>query len=576
MTDGRLSFAGAYAGQGGPLFASDDHLGGAVGKLALARAQGAITIAAGLLGFAGVLLPHPDSYFVPGLVAIQAWSFAGGLLILLLAPRVPLWVLRLNPPASTALTTLAVICSGYAASPYALFYLWTTVFAFYFFSRAEALFNFAFAIVNFSLVILLVGSPDFPGEGPVTHFLVMLAGSVAVAGIALMALRERVGALIDRLTDAARTDGLTGLRSRRGLREALEIELERARNGEYHRPVSLLIADLDHFQEVNNRFGQQVGDRVLRRVGAVLDQMTRRIDTVARSAGEEFSVLLPETGKQDAYMLAERMLAQLRDTLSGERRPLTASIGVAGYPDDGATADELLNSADHALYGAKVLGRDRVVLFSNEVATIIAGKGGERRAVKSQTQLASVLGLAETLDLRDSGTARHSQTVGRLAEVIARELGLPDQRVARIRLAGILHDVGKIGVPDTILQKPGPLSDQEWEEMRRHPEIGERLIGGGELEEIREWLVAHHERPDGGGYPRGLAGDEIPLEARILAVADAFEAMTADRIYRPALGEQAASRELRRGAGTQFDERVVAALLRMLERHGLEPLVANE
>jgi putative nucleotidyltransferase with HDIG domain len=174
------------------------------------------------------------------------------------------------------------------------------------------------------------------------------------------------------------------------------------------------------------------------------------------------------------------------------------------------------------------------------------------------------------------GTVRHSETVGRLAEVIGRELGLPQERVARLRLAGILHDIGKVGIPDTVLQKAGPLTEEEWQQMRRHPEIGAQLLGGGELAEIRAWLLAHHERPDGNGYPSGVTADEIPLEARILSVADAFEAMTSDRIYRPAIGEQAACEELRRGVDAQFDKRVVDALLRVLERHGLEPLVANE
>jgi HD-GYP domain-containing protein (c-di-GMP phosphodiesterase class II) len=148
---------------------------------------------------------------------------------------------------------------------------------------------------------------------------------------------------------------------------------------------------------------------------------------------------------------------------------------------------------------------------------------------------------------------------------VARELGLPRERVERVRLAGVLHDVGKIGVSDVILRKPGPLDDAEWAEMRRHPEIGARILGASEFDDIRAWVLAHHERPDGRGYPNGLRGDEIPVEARILAVADAYEAMTSDRVYRAAIGDEAARAELRRGSGSQFDPLVVQALLVVLD-----------
>jgi len=181
--------------------------------------------------------------------------------------------------------------------------------------------------------------------------------------------------------------------------------------------------------------------------------------------------------------------------------------------------------------------------------------------------VATIISLAEALDLRDAGTADHSQTVGRYSALTARELGLDPRRAGRVRLAGVLHDVGKVGLPDSVLRKPGPLTDEEWAEMRRHPEIGARILSSGEFDDIRPWVLAHHERPDGEGYPVGLAGDEIPLEARIVAVADAYEAMTADRVYRPALGAEEAREELLRDAGTQFDERVVDAFLSAVRAH---------
>ncbi|MEA2437573.1 MAG: hypothetical protein QOF65_2129, partial [Thermoleophilaceae bacterium] len=162
---------------------------------------------------------------------------------------------------------------------------------------------------------------------------------------------------------------------------------------------------------------------------------------------------------------------------------------------------------------------------------------------------------------RDSGTASHSQTVGRLAALIAKALGFDDARVERIRLAGMLHDIGKIGIPDWILHKPGKLDEAEWAEIKKHPEMGARIAASAKLDDISEWILCHHERVDGRGYPGGLPEDEIPVEARILAVADAYEAMTSDRVYRRAMRAADAERELRDQSGAQFDTAVVDALL---------------
>lgn len=172
--------------------------------------------------------------------------------------------------------------------------------------------------------------------------------------------------------------------------------------------------------------------------------------------------------------------------------------------------------------------------------------------------------LAETLDLRDVGTAMHSQTVGRYAETIATQLGLDAKRVERLRLAGLLHDIGKLGVPDEVLRKPGKLTEAEFAEIRKHPELGARILAGANLEDISAWVLFHHERLDGHGYPYGLEGGQVGLEARILSVADSFEAMTSDRVYRRALTLSDALAELERCSGTQFDPAVVRAFLSTL------------
>jgi putative nucleotidyltransferase with HDIG domain len=241
----------------------------------------------------------------------------------------------------------------------------------------------------------------------------------------------------------------------------------------------------------------------------------------------------------------------------------TLSFGVASAPAHAEGGAGLLRAANLATSAAKELGGDRSVSYSDEVERML---GDERRAESDEElQLATVIALAEALDIRDSGNGEHSQAVGRYAELAARELGFDEEHVERVRIAGVLHDIGKIGVSDGVLMKPGPLDASEWKEVRTHPEIGARLLSRPEFDDLRGWILAHHERPDGRGYPHGLAGDEIPVEARILAVADAYQAMTAERVYRSALGESAARAELRAGAGTQFDAAVVDVFLRVLE-----------
>jgi putative nucleotidyltransferase with HDIG domain len=205
------------------------------------------------------------------------------------------------------------------------------------------------------------------------------------------------------------------------------------------------------------------------------------------------------------------------------------------------------------------------VVYNPEIAETLMVATGQVTP-RAERHSSTVLALAEVIDIRDSGTAAHSETVGRYAGAIARELGLPQDLVERVRFGGIVHDVGKIGIPDAVLRKPGWLTEEDWIEMRRHPEIGARILRGANLDDIGEWVLHHHERPDGRGYPEGKRGDDIPLEARILAVADAYEAMTSDRVYRPAMSHEAAREELSTCAGEQFDPRVVEAFLTLLER----------
>jgi diguanylate cyclase (GGDEF)-like protein len=363
---------------------------------------------------------------------------------------------------------------------------------------------------------------------------------------------------LEHMRHLAEHDPLTGLRNRREFEPRILDGLLGAGGG------ALLVCDLDNFKRVNDSLGHEAGDEVLRRFADVLRRSTRGTDVPTRLGGEEFAVLLPGAGGDEALAVAERLRLAVRAAFAGFPASVSVSVGVAASSPELATAADLMRAANRALYAAKRLGRDRVVPYHAETLSLLDDLRDAGGA--SDEQLAAAMLLAETLDLRDVGTARHSQTVGRLCELIARELGWSAARIERQRAAGVLHDIGKLGISDKILHKPGKLDDDEWEEIRRHPEIGARILEHAHLRDIAAWVLRHHERIDGRGYPDGLAADEIPVEARVLAVADAYEAMTADRPYREGLPAAAAEAELREGAGTQFDPDVVAALLRALHR----------
>jgi diguanylate cyclase (GGDEF)-like protein/putative nucleotidyltransferase with HDIG domain len=521
------------------------------------RALGGLFVAGGLLALVMLALPvDPSTHEWPIAVLAVGAILQGAVMIAFPRhlPRGDRWI-SLNLGAGTTFIAAAIYFADTSTTPLALLYLWVALDSFFFLSRTSALRHLAYVGVSYAVVLAAMPSSDNTAIGR----WIMTMGTVCAVGALADILRERSDRLIERLGQAASTDPLTGLWNRRGFERLMTAELARAeRSGE---PLSLLIGDLDHFKTVNDRFGHGQGDEVLQQFSALVRAVGRQSDASARIGGEEFAMILPATDQHQAYVLAERIRRQVRETLIPQGQVMSISFGVASAPAHGSTLEELVHHADRALYVAKHLGRDRSVIYNAEVDLSV-----ERRdAFAAPEQLSAVLVLAETMDLRDNGTALHSQTVGRYAEAVAQRLGLAAPHVERVRLAGLLHDVGKIGVPDNVLQKSGPLDENEWAEMRKHPELGARMLAGANLDDISGWVLAHHERPDGRGYPAGLSGDEISLEARILAAADAFEAMTGDRVYRSAMPVADAIAELLAHAGTQFDPNVVEALIASYE-----------
>jgi diguanylate cyclase (GGDEF)-like protein len=471
----------------------------------------------------------------------------------------PSWSFDLLLASGTVLIEWTVWASGDSTSSYAMLFFWIAIWAFYFLPQWRAIVQLVVIAFAYAAVVALA---DDRSSTAVIHWAVT-NGALIVAGALIGVQRAQTRRIVRRLADDARRDTLTGLINRRGFEELFETELERARRTDGQ--LSVIVADLDRFKRLNDRFGHQAGDHALQRVAEILQTVKRRIDTAARIGGEEFAVIVPSSDHHAAYILAERMRREVRETFASDASCLTVSLGVAAFSVHGASAEALVRNADQALYAAKQLGRDRTVVYSDDIAGTLLAVEGEPADGDPGLHRNTVLALAEVIDTREHGSTEHSQRVGRYAAAIAEALGLPTDVIERIRFGGIVHDIGKIGVPDKILRKPGWLTDEEWSELRRHPEVAARILRGANFEDVSGWVHAHHERPDGSGYPRGLSGGEIPLEARILAVADAYEAMRSNRAYRPPLTAPAARAELKRCAGTQFDERVVTTFLELLD-----------
>ncbi|MDQ6804553.1 MAG: diguanylate cyclase [Actinomycetota bacterium] len=522
----------------------------------MAKALGGLYVAGGTLALLTVLLPHTVRANELGLLLIVGNAYLVSASLVWLARSVPRWLLAVGLAWGTTLISGVVFFSAERPSPLIFFYLWIFLYSSYFFTRPHAVAQIAYVGIAYGVVLGVQ-----PPPGALAWWAVGM-GTLLVTAALIWTMRQRGESLIARLYDAARTDPLTKLLNRRGFRELLDLELERARRSEL--AMTVLVGDLDHFKEVNDTSGHQAGDAALRRIAHVLESVKRQVDTVSRAGGEEFALILPDTDQDGALIAAERLRCAVLDEFVGDAVPITISFGIAIFRDHGETAASLLHAADDALYEAKESGRNRSVLFSREVKNM-AQYGMRNPNIEGERFTAVMLDLAGVVDLRFSGSARHSETVGRYAEMMARELELSEQRIGRVRLAGLLHDIGKVGVADSILNKPGRLSPEDFATIKTHPALGAQILEHPCLADIRTWVAAHHERPDGQGYPHGLSGPQLGIETRILAVADAYEAMTSDRAYRSSIGHPAARAELRRCAGSQFDAGVADALLAVLD-----------
>ncbi len=378
--------------------------------------------------------------------------------------------------------------------------------------------------------------------------------------------REEFRSLNQELTELVITDGLTGLYNHRYFQDRLSEEIQRSvRN---NKPFALLFCDLDYFKSFNDLNGHHLGDKALKAISQVIKNTKRAMDIAARYGGEEFAIILPETDGPEAKKVAERFRREVEmfefETRHHDKYHLTVSIGVAVYPQDGITKEELLERADLMMYYAKCLGRNQVHLY--EEARGSASDMTQDHVIRDGVFMNAVQFMASMVEEKDHYSHRHSESVTGYAVSTAQVLGLSRTEMYHVGLGALLHDLGKIGISDEILSKKGPLSMEEMARIRSYPLIGAEILKRStNFQQVLPMVLHHRERYDGQGYPGQLRGDAIPIGARIIAVVDAYYAMLSERPYRQAMTKDEAIAELRRCAGTQFDPRVVESFVRCLE-----------
>ena len=358
----------------------------------------------------------------------------------------------------------------------------------------------------------------------------------------------------------SRIDELTGLFNRRHFEERLKEEV--SRHARYDDVLSIFMLDLDNFKTYNDVYGHPAGDTLLSQIGEIIRSSVRSVDQAFRYGGDEFVVILPQTARDDAYVVAERVRDQVAGEMEKKSLTVTCSIGLASYPADGVISEDLVTGADTALYYAKWTGGNRTYLSSKVLSEPV--DNGEVHGKRNS--LSAVYSLVSVVEARDPYVYGHSRRVNTYAVALAEAIGLPPDEVSRVSTAALLHDIGKIGIPDKVLNKKGGFNEEDWRAVKAHPRLGANIISNiPNLVPCVSIILHHHERWDGAGYPERLKGEDIPIEARILAIADSFEAMTSARPYRPALSLEQVVKELRQGAGHQFDPQLVELFIGIIE-----------
>jgi len=387
-----------------------------------------------------------------------------------------------------------------------------------------------------------------------------------------------------RLQQLALRDPQTGLYNHRYLEEVIEAEVTRAKR--YDQPLSLIMIDLDYFKSINDIYGHHFGDLVLKQLSRQLKMIVRRYDIVIRSGGEEFVVICPGTDRLQAIMLAQRMLDAINLYNFGDKKQevkVKLSLAVTSYPEEKIVDSmDMVEIAEQILNKAKEYGGNRVY-SSYDVKKIGSksrqkSKGKKENIAELQHQLGKVtknanenlieaiFAFAKTIETKDHYTGEHVEQTVYYAIEIAKMLKFSKEELQNVHQAAILHDLGKVGISDNILLKEAKLTEEEYAQIKRHPQIAADILRPIRfLHAIIPFILYHHERWDGQGYPSGLKGDVIPMGARIIAVADVYQALTSNRPYRKAFTKEQAVKILKEGSGKQFDPQIVKIFLRVLK-----------
>lgn len=398
--------------------------------------------------------------------------------------------------------------------------------------------------------------------------------------------------LLEKANEHINTDGLTQLYNHRGFQEHLEKEIQTAEKN--NTQMSVVMLDINNLSKINKELGHKKGDEVIKLVADKVKNNLRKNDIAGRYGGDEIAIILPNTNDTSAKYIAEYLTYSLSCCFVDDVGPVKVAVGIATYPESSKEKEKLLILAEQAMYISQAKGyKDGMsaIISSTDIdfwddnalksyAEIISKRYSQigisfedellhkfsSEQISSQNHLSEIAtSLAGAIDAKDPYTKGHSTSVSRYSEALARALNLPENEVERISLGALLHDVGKIGIPENVLKKPDKLSDDEWNIMKQHPVIGaERVLEPNEaLRDLIPIVKYHHEHIDGSGYPEHLKGDEIPLSAKIVAVADAFHALVSDRPYRKGLGLDVACDILTQGAGKQWDETLVRKFIQI-------------
>ncbi len=365
--------------------------------------------------------------------------------------------------------------------------------------------------------------------------------------------------------ELAITDPVSGAYNHRYLHESLADDLLRAST--MRKPLAVIVFDIDDFKGINNLHGHEAGDALLRRLAELVQSAFGLSSRVFRFGSDEFAAVVRDVDADQATEIARSMRQPVREILLGGT-PVSISTGIAMFPAHGTDGEQLLARAMAAQQLAKVADADDVIVYDERVVGAVDPFERLARA-RQRSRRAAVRALAAAVDARDTDTRNHSENVAELASALAQVLGMSQQQIRVVELASRLHDIGKIGIRDDVLLKDEPLTAEDRRHVEEHPNLGVRILHPAQLDEILPAVKHHHENWDGSGYPDGLRGPQIPLEARVLSVCDAFEAMTATRSYRQARSVGEALKEIDQCAGSQFDPDVAAAFARMVTHlHG--------